>query len=90
MAAPDEPTRQYEVWKGSFHNDPVLFRKVLHVMTPAETMQPQYTFSGDLDEFGQPSHEPAHVAWPPVPTTGLWNVEKFLIRPMVSGVLSLK
>lgn len=58
------PTRQYEVWTGSFHNDPVLFRKVLHVMTPAETMQPQYTFSGDLDEFGQPSHEPAHVAWP--------------------------
>ena len=68
MAAPDEPTRQYEVWKGEFldefHDHDVLFRKVLHVMTPAETMQPVYMFSGDLDAFGQPSHQSEHVAWP--------------------------
>jgi hypothetical protein len=55
------PRVQYEVWIGGLVNFGHQVPLVLHPMTPAETMQSQYTFSGDLDGFGAVMHTAHHV-----------------------------
>ena len=64
MQAPEDQPRQYEVWIGGLHNFERQYERLLHPMTPAQTMQSHYRFLGDLDSNGNPRHEPAHVAWP--------------------------
>jgi hypothetical protein len=55
---------QYEVWIGGLVNVDRELPLVHHPMTAAETMQTQYTFSGDLDGFGAVMHAGHHVGWP--------------------------
>ena len=63
MCSMQAPRVQYEVWIGGLFN---VFQRPLvkHPMTAAETMQSQYTFSGDLDGFGAVMHTAHHVGWP--------------------------